>query len=98
MDAKAQQLKAWLDREFQSAGVEYEFKDGMHKFRINIGGSPYWLYISREFVADHDVGHVIHCANRARILDAFRVSTMPKWFFLGEREAREVDENFMKRN
>lgn len=40
--------------------------------------------------------NVIHAAELAKVLKAFRASDKPRRFFLGNNGAEEVDENFGK--
>jgi hypothetical protein len=94
MDEKAQALKGWLEKAFPGSVIEYRFPLTLHKFRINTEKTAYWLYISREFVDDNEVDQVIHAAERAKVLEAFRASDKPRWIFLGSNGAKEVDENF----
>lgn len=96
MDEKAQALKAWLEKAFPESVIEYQFPLNLHKFRINTKKTAYWLYVSREFVDDNEVDHVIHAAELAKVLKAFRASDKPRRFFLGNNGAEEVDENFGK--
>lgn len=94
MDEKARALKVWLEKAFPGSVVEYQFPLTLHKFRINTEKTTYWLYVSREFVDDNEINRVIHAADRAEVLDAFRTSDKPRWIFLGSNGAMEVDENF----
>jgi hypothetical protein len=94
MDEKAKALKAWLQSAFPASVIEHQFPLTIHKFRINTEKTTYWLYVSREFVDDNEVRHVIDAAERAKILEAFRTSPKPRWIFLGSTGAKEVDENF----
>jgi hypothetical protein len=96
MDKKAQALKVWLEKAFPGSVIEYQFPLTVHKFRINTERTAHWLYVSREFVDDNEVDHVIHAAERANVLEAFRASDRPRWIFLGSNGAREVDEDFGK--
>ena len=96
MDEKAKALKVWLQNAFPASVIEYQFPLTIHKFRINTEKTTYWLYVSREFVDDNEIGHVIHAAERAKILEAFQASAKPRWIFLGSTGAKEVDENFGK--
>ncbi len=96
MDEKAKALKVWLQNAFPASVIEYQFPLTIHKFRINTEKTTYWLYVSREFVDDNEVGHVIQAAERAKILEAFQASTKSRWIFLGRNGAKEIDENFGK--
>jgi len=96
MDKKVQALKVWLEKAFPGSVIEYQFPLTVHKFRINTEKAAYWLYVSREFVDDNEVGHVIRTAERAKVLEAFQASDKPCWIFLGSEGVREVDENFGK--
>lgn len=96
MDEKAQALKMWLEKAFPGSVIEYRFPLTIHKFRINTEKTAYWLYVSREFVDNNEVDHVIHAAKRAKVLEAFQTSDKPRWIFLGSNGAKEVDENFGK--
>ena len=57
MDEKAQALKVWLEKAFPGSVIEYQFPLTVHKFRINNENTAYWLYVSRKFVDDNEVGH-----------------------------------------
>ena len=96
MNEKAQALKLWLEKAFPGSVIEYQFPLTLHKFRINTEKTAYWLYVSREFVDDNEVDHVIHVAERAKVVEAFQASDMPRWIFLGSNGVKEVDENFGK--
>ena len=96
MDEKAKALTVWLQNAFPTSAIEYQFPLTIHKFRINTEKTTCWLYVSREFVDDNKIEHIIHAAERAKILEAFQALTKPRWIFLGSAGAKEVDENFGK--
>jgi hypothetical protein len=94
MDKKAKSLKEWLQKAFPASVIEYQFPLTLHKFRINTEKTTYWLYVSREFVDDNEIGQIIQTAEKAKILEAFQTSAKPRWIFLGSAGAKEVDEKF----
>jgi hypothetical protein len=96
MEEKAKALKAWLQNAFPDSGIDYQFPLTLHKFRITTKRATYWLYVSREFVDDNQVGHIIQTAERAKILEAFHASSKSRWIFLASTGVQEVDENFGK--
>lgn len=93
MEQKVEALRAWLERAFPGSVIEYQFPLTLPKFRINTETTAYWLYASREFVDDNEVGDVIQAAERANILETFQALDEPRWIFLGSKGAKEVDEN-----
>ena len=94
MEPKLQALLNSLVAVFPSGQVEYRYENMLHKFRFEHDGRPHWLYIAREFVADHTESELVASLFRWQIPATFLNSEFSRWLFLSEAEVREVDDRF----
>src|SRR5437016_199276 len=93
MDPKAEGISKELSQSLDNCHVEYQFSNGLHKFRVE-WGPTHWLYVARAFVDDHTIEELLTHVNHWEIPRAFRTSQQQRWLFLSESEVREVNDTF----
>lgn len=96
MEPKLQALLSSLVAVVPSGQVEYRYENMRHKFRLEHDGRSHWLYIAREFVADHTESELVASLFRWQIPATFLDSESSHWLFLSEAGVREVDDRFGK--
>jgi len=94
MEPKLQALLSSLVAVVLGGQVEYRYGNMLHKFRLEHDGRPHWLYIAREFVADHTESELVASLFRWQIPATFHDSKSSRLLFLSEAGVREVDDRF----
>ena len=94
MEPKLQALLNSLVAVVPGGQVEYRYENMLHKYRLEHDGRPHWLYIAREFVADHTECELGVSLFRWKIPAVFLDSESSRWLFLSVAGVREVDDRF----